>query len=284
MRTKAWLGAILFSLLPIIVYAENPKDTLVQELYAKSGMEKQFEQVPLVIQAGFDQAVRKDERLQKLPQNLTAVIRALAPEAFTPESLKAAMVAELRNKLTVQDIKKVLAWLDSPLGKNCTRLEEEASTPETLTELEKFAAQIKNSPPTAKRLDLLRKLDTAIKGAETNIEIAINNQVAIALAANATLPAEQQIPPAQIIREMAKIRPQVEAAVKAQTLISDMYTYRSLTEAQIKQYLDFLRSPAGSKYMSVSMAAFKKALFDGSIKWGKAIGEAMAHMQSQSNV
>ena len=282
MRTKAWLGTIFLSLLLIIACGQNQNDALLQELYVKSGMEKQMEQFPLVIQAGFDQAALQDNRLQRLPKNLTSAIRALALEAFAPESLKKAVVAELKEKLTVQDIKEVLKWLDSPLGKNCTRLEESAFTPEAMAEMQQYAAQIKNSPPTAERLDVLRKFDSAIKATESSVEIAINQQVAIALAITATLPLEQQRPLADIKREIEKTRPQVEAAIRLDTLISLLYTYRSLTESQIQQYIAFVTSPAGSKYQSVSTAAFKKALLDGSIKWGKAIGEAIKIVKPQS--
>jgi len=283
MRTKAWLAAILLPMLPVIALAaQSQKEALVQELYVKSGMEKQFEQVPLIIQSSFDQEAQKDSGLQNLPENLTAAIRALVLEAFTPESLKKTMLAELGERLTVQDLRMVLKWLDSPLGKNCTRLEENATTPEALTEMQQYGAHMTKSPPTATRLELIRKLDSAVKATESNIQIGINTHVAVALAINATFPLEQQKPPDYFVRQMGKIPPQVEAAVRKETLISLLFTYRSLTDAEIKKYLEFLRSPAGSKYTSVSMEAFKKALFNGSIKWGKAVGEKMQQLKSQS--
>ncbi len=283
MRIKAMLGAILLSLLPVMAYAQNQNDALIQELYIKSGLEKQMEQLPLVIQADFDQAVREDQRLQRLPKGLTSAISALSREAFAPESLKAIVLPELREKLTVQDLKGVLKWLDSPLGKNCTRLEEAASTPDAQAEIQQYAAGIKNSPPTAARLAVLRKLDAAVQGTESSVEIVINSQVAVALAVNATLPVEQQKPLNDIKREMEKIRPQVEAAMRVQTLISSLYTYRSLTETQIQQYNKFLTSPAGSKYTLVGTAALNKAFLDGSIKWGRAIGDALQKVKNRSD-
>ncbi len=284
MRIKAMLGAILLSLLPVISYAQNQNDALIQELYVKSGMEKQMEQLPLVIQAAFDRAVLEDDfRIQELPKNFTSTVSMLAREAYAPESLKAIVLPDLREKLTVQDLKEVLKWLDSPLGKICTRLEEAASTPEALAESQQYAARIKNSPPTAAHLAVLQKLDSAMKATESTVEVAINTSFAIALAINATLPLEQQDPLKEIKRDLEKNRPQIEAAAKSETAIALLYTYRSLTEAQIQQYVKFLTSPAGSKYMSVSTAAFNKAFLDGSIKWGRAIGEALQKVRNRSD-
>lgn len=70
--------------------------------------------------------------------------------------------------------------------------------------------------------------------------------------------------------------------MKLETLVSFLYTYRSLTESEIQQYIKFASSPAGSKYRTVADIALEKALIEGGIRWGKAIGEAMKQMNSQA--
>jgi hypothetical protein len=274
MRKQVLLAALLLCLLPLSAPAQN-QEALVQELYVKSGMENQLAQIPAIIQVGFDQAAQGDPRLKKLPKDLLATMRALAPAAYAPESLKKSMVKALGEKLTVPEIKQTLTWLDTPTGKTCTRAEEDAATPGAIVKMEQFASTIKKLPPSPDRLELLKQLDDAVKGTESNVQIAVNTQIAFALAANATLPRERQRPPEQLVREVEKIRPQVEDAVKAQVRISLLYTYRDLSEAQLQEYIEFLKSPAGAKYMAVSIAALKKALFEGSLRWGKAIGESM---------
>ena len=282
MRTKVWLAAVLLCLLPIMALAQDQKDVLVQELYVKSGMERQFAQVPLIMEADFSRAILEDKNLQKLPENLTAAMKALIPEVFKVESLREAMVKQLGEKLTIEEIREVLNWLDSHVGKNCTRLEEDATKPEILTELPQYTAQIKNSPPPVARLELMNKLDAALKATESRIQLTKGIFVAFSLALNATLPLEQQKPPAFFRREVEKNAPQFGIEAKQETLIALLYVYRSLDDGQIKQYIEFLTSPAGSKYMSVSEAAYQKALFDGGIKWGKAVGEIVQQMKGQS--
>lgn len=181
MRTKAWLGMMLLSLLPVIAYAQDQHEALVQELYVKSGLEKQIQEVPRSIQAGLDQPLMTGDRLPKPPQQVMPLMKALAPEAFAPEKLKAAVLPEFGAKLTTQDLKTILKWLDSPLGIKCSQLEEDASTAEAYTESHNYVESLKNSPQTAERLKVLRKFDAAVQATKTNSEIAINLQVALCL-------------------------------------------------------------------------------------------------------
>ncbi len=282
MRSKIYLLAILLSLLPIISYAQNLDDSIILELYAKSGIEKELAQLPSLIQALFDRSLAEDDQAKGLPKDVLSAARAAVPEAFAPEKLKEAMLAELTEKLTAQDIKEVLQWLDSPIGKKFTQLEEAASTPKAQAKIQRYAARLQDSPPTAERIKVLREFDSAVKATESALEMAIHTQVAVALAIMSTFPLEQQRPLEDLSREMEKNRPILEATVRSQMLISHLYTYRSQSEAEIQLYTEFANSPAGSKYHSVTMAAFKKAILESAVKWGKLIGDAIKEMKGKS--
>jgi uncharacterized membrane protein YccC len=282
MRSKICLWAILLSLLPILSYAQNQNTSQVQELYVRSGMQKQLEQLPSLVQTMFNRSVQEDEQGRKLPKALLSAMSAAAPVAFAPKKLQGTILAELTEKLKAQDIKEVLKWLDSPFGKKCTGLEEESFTPQAQADMERYAAGLQASPPTAERLKVLREFDSAVKATDGAVDAAIATQVALALAIIATFPPEQQMPLDAISREMEKNRPVLEAEVRSQVLISNLYTYRSLTEAEIKLYTEFAKSPAGSRYHSVSMVAFKKAILEGAVKWGELIGNAIKQSKGNS--
>jgi hypothetical protein len=282
MLSKIWLWATLLFLLPIFSYAHAQNNSQVLELYVKSGMEKQVQQIPSVMQALFDQSVPEDDQARKLPKEVLSAMRASVPAAFAPERLKETILAELTRRLTAQDIKDTLQWLDSPIGKKCTQLEEAASTPEAQDEMQQYAGRLHDSPPTAERLKVLRELDSAATVTGNAVEMAIQTQAAVALAIIATLPVEQQKPREEVYRDIEKTRPAIEALVRSQTLISQLWAYRSLTDAEIKRYTQFAKSPAGSKYSSAAMAAFDKANLEGAIKWGKLIGDAMKEMKNKS--
>jgi len=108
MRSKICLWATLLSLLPIISYAQSRNNSPVQELYVKSGIEKQLGELPSVIQAIFDQSVQANDHARKLPKDVLSTMRAAILQSFAPEKLQKTMLEELTEKLTVQDTKQIL--------------------------------------------------------------------------------------------------------------------------------------------------------------------------------
>jgi hypothetical protein len=121
-----------------------------------------------------------------------------------------------------------------------------------------------------------------VKATENAVDMAIHTQAAVALAIMAAFPLEQRMPLDHLSREMEKNRPVLEATVRSQMLISHLYTYRSLTEAEIQSYTEFAKSPAGSNYHSVTIAAFKEAVLEGAVKWGELIGNAIREKKGDS--
>ncbi|MEJ2658212.1 MAG: hypothetical protein P8012_13640 [Desulfobacterales bacterium] len=281
MKAKTILLMIFLLMVPIIAHAQNQND-LIQSLYLKSGMDKQVKQLPLLIRAGVEQAFKEDDRINQLPRHTKSAISASIQEAFATKRLKKTIIKEMKVSMTVKDLNKVRKWLDSPLGKKCTRLEEAASTPETLSEIKKFAAQLQHMPPASNRLDILRRLDAAVKATKTNVEITMNTQLAVAFAVVKALPLEQQVPLNDIAAQLEKNRPQVEAAMKTQTLLFALYTYQDLTNAELEKYIQFATSPAGTKYHGATISGFKKALLDGSLKWGESIADILNQSNHQS--
>jgi len=245
-------------------------------------MDKQLDQLPSTIQSVFEESVQEDPNAQKLPKDVLAAMKAAIPQSFAPERLKGTMVAELSQKLTAQDIKEVLQWLDSPIGKKATKLEEAASTPQAQVDMQQYAASLQTSPPTSERLKALRQFDLAVKATECAVDVAINAQVAVAMAMISTFPAEQRIPPDEISRRIEKNRSAIEAEVRSQVLVSALYTYRSLTDAEIQRYTEFAKSPAGVKYHSATMGALKKAIIEGAVRWGELVGKTIKESKGHS--
>jgi hypothetical protein len=281
MKAKTILFTIFLFMLPIIAQAQD-QNKLIQSLYLKSGMNKQVKQIPLLIQANIEQALEKDDRINHLPRHTKSAISGSVQDAFAPKRLKKIITKEVKESMTVKDLNTALKWLDSSLGKKCTRLEEASSTPEALSEVKKFAAQLKKAPPEKNRVNILRRLDAAVKATETNVEITMNAQLAVAFAVVKSLPLEQQGPLEDIAAQLEKNRPQIEAVMRSQTLLFALYTYQDLTNAELEKYIRFATSPSGDKYHVATISGFKKALLDGSLKWSKSIANILNQSKHQS--
>ena len=282
MSIKRFPLVVILFLFVFAASAQGTEEGLADELYVRSGLEKQMQQMPLMIQAGFDQAVVNDVNLKELPRETIAEMRSLIKESFEPESIKKTILKKITADLVQDDMKKVMEWLNSPLGRRCTKLEEAASTPEAFYEMQVFARKIQESPPSSDRLVLLQNLDSAVGATETSLAIALKIQFAVATAIVTSLPAEEQPSFSTIIGEIERNRPQVEAAVRSQTLLGFLYAYASLTDSELQKYIDFGTSEIGTKYHKVTVSGVEKALLDGSIKWGDSIGALLKDLDKQS--
>ena len=276
MRLKTVTTVIALMAVPFVLMAQDHKDPLLQDLYRLSGMERQLDQLPMIIQVGFDQAVDADNQLQALPRSVIDQMRASIAAAYEPQTVRRTILRECHARLSIVDLNTVLAWLDSPLGRKITRLEEAASRPDALAGMQRYAQALQDAPPTPERLDMIRQLDAAVKATETGVEVAFNTQIAVAMAVAASLPVEQQPDHAQLTAALEQRRPQIRNMVRGQTLIALLYTYQQVSEADLSEYIAFAASPAGTIYHDASIAGFKAALLEGGYRWGQSIGEILS--------
>jgi hypothetical protein len=52
-----------------------------------------------------------------------------------------------------------------------------------------------------------------------------------------------------------------------------IYTYGSVTDAEIGRYIAFASSPAGKNYHNATISGLKKAMLEGAYKWGESIAD-----------
>ncbi len=247
----------------------------IQELFSKSGLEKEIRQLPETIKEGFDQAAKENEQLEQLPDYLIVEMSTLLTTAFAFDKMKKTVIKELETKMSAAEVQANLKWLDSPLGKKCTKLEEAASTPEAIKEIEAYKTQIQKAPPSSARLKLIKELDVTGKITATTVEIAIDTQVAVTSAIMASLPAEQRKTPAQIRNEMEEVRGQIESITKVDVLVELLYTYRSITDRELQRYIRFTASKAGTRFNDAVIAGLKRAMLEGSITWSNSVVELL---------
>jgi hypothetical protein len=284
MRLKMIVFTIVSSFWLSAAIAQDINDRQLQKLYVKSGLEKQIAQFPLLMQAGFDEALEGDNNLKSMPPGTVNVIRSSIGTVFSSDEFKQIILDDLDEKLNNDDIESVLEWLDSPAGRQFTLLEEAASTPEKYNEMQEFALQMQNSPPDSERLEMIQRLDSALKATESGVEVAMNMQRAIGIAIVSSLPREQQPSYDALSASIEQLRPQMENTIRAQTLVSLLYTYRSASQEDLAGYISFASSPAGTKYHTAVMSGLEKALVKGSYQLGEKISTTLRQSTNESDV
>jgi hypothetical protein len=235
--------------------AEKKADQgMVRTLMSKSGLNKQMEQMPLLLQTGMKEANQETPLLS--PEALKEM-SGLSVRAFDPARMKETVEKHMQAQLSNNDVREAITWLDSPLGMRIMQLEQKSATPEGYREMLKTADQLVADPA---RVELIRKLDQAVKATETGVAMVINTQTAIIAALASSIEPEKRPTIEAIGSEVEKSREQIHSQVEAQMVLTLLYSYRGLTDTEIGQYLKFAESDAGKKYHAVAATGLNAAL------------------------
>jgi hypothetical protein len=270
LKTMCAVSLLLYS--GICIAGEGKADQeLVRTLMQKSGLNKQIEQIPLMMQAGMAQA-EQNEPSRKLTQKEMDELNSMVAEAFDAKAMNASVQKHIQSNLAKNDIRAALAWLSSPLGEKITRLEEDASTPAAYTEMQAMAdTLLKNTARAAQ----LRKLDGAVKATESGVRVALNIQISLLTAMSSVLPKDKRPSADEIKGQVNKNSEQVRSMVEQDTLLSFLYTYRTLTDAEIDQYIAFAESNSGRKYHAATSKGVSDAVVQASRTLGGMLGRSM---------
>lgn len=280
------IWGILFLLLVCVLPADSQNDQspLLQELFAKSGLDQLIERLPMIVQQGMHQAVTQDQNLKRLPAQAVQELMDAAAGAYESQKLRGIMLRSFAGKMDDAEIRSVLRWLDSPTGVKCTDLEKRSLTPEGLQGLSRFAEEIQKKAPRPERVTLIEELDRATQATATSVEIFINSNLAVATAASLSLPQQSPLPLSEIRKRLEAGRAAIENALEAQTRVSLLYTYRSLSDSEIKEYIDIATSPAGSKFNAVGIEAFQKAMVEGGVDFGQEVAKVFENMSKKKEI
>lgn len=231
-------------------------DARVDLLMERSGMLHTLRQVRPGVLSGMR------EGQGELPSSVSRAMVQSAERAFQPERMIAEVRAHLAANLAGDEVTAALEWLDTPLGRQVTRLENAAATPETQARLQAYAHGLRDDPPTPERLSLCQRLDQVTHASELMGQLLEAAMLAGAAGVNAAQPVERQVPP-EVLRRMLQQQFGAQLGqVQELVVLTQLFTYDALSDAELQQYLDFLQAPAGTRYMDESGAALRQSIID----------------------
>jgi hypothetical protein len=269
-RTLASLLTVAYLALPAHAAAPN-KEALAKELMKLSGLEQQIRQIPQQILAGFD----KDGK--KLPPQRYTALRRVLSQAYNAQTLEQHVYRRVHSELNHELATKTLGWLRTDLARKITKLEEQASTPQAMQQMEVFAKKLESSPPSQQRLGLARRIDLATDATELMLDITESSTFGLAMALDATLPPDQRQGEARLRVQMERQRQKLRETYQELSTVNSLFTYQSLSDAEVERYVDFLESEVGTQYTTLANTALKDALYEA----GTHVNRGMATLLTQ---
>jgi hypothetical protein len=137
--------------------------------------------------------------------------------------------------------------------------------------MQAYAANLASNPAPATRVALAAELDAATGMTDFTVEAALASAMATALGMNGVLPPEQRGDESElralVEAQRSLLRPEIERV----TMVSMLYSYQSLRDAELRDYIDFSNSEPGRWYHDVVKQALLDTLTDASSRVGRAV-------------
>lgn len=239
---KTSLVFSFFTLFSAASWAAIPANE-ANQLMTRSGYVEQMKQIPDMFEG------MMGAQLQQLGDDIDAddlqTILGMVRESYQAKIVVTSAEEVLAEKLNEDEAQALKTWFNTPLGKKISRLEVEASTAEAQQDMQMNAATLMANQ---KRLAFAKRVEKLINA--TDGALATLRYASLAgMSATSAMQPEDKRPgmeflEAQIDSQLPAIRVQIEQAM----WLNLVYPYRSLTDAELEAYENFLKTPAALKY------------------------------------
>ena len=264
------LGSIrvLVLFLPATCLLGAQSDLQLDEVLFLYGLESQVSQIPAQIE---EQMKSYDDG-----QDLEAlrILKDVLPRAYGKDYLMASVRETFYREAEGRDLGPTLKWLRSPVATRIAELEAKAARPEALEEMMEFFQEYQSMDPDSPRVRLLSDLDEAAGVTESGVRLALEMARSTARGVNHLAPWGQQVfSEAGLEDRISQLEPQIRPALRESTQLLLYFKFRALKDEEIRQYLEFARSPDGQWLQEAVVNSLVQALRDAGDRTGRLIDE-----------
>lgn len=231
-----------------------------------TGVQQQIHAIPNYVLAGFDRSSSRN-----LATKRQAVVRRALVQAFDANQIERRVTAKVSKDLSKETAGKIVAWLQTDLGRKISALEERGWV-SSVKQIEQVVAQLekidldkleRNSPQAA-RLKLVRRLDYSTNATETLVDLSEASAFGVATVLDASRPVDQRLGIDRLRVQIDQARPKLRSQSQRITVATFLLTYQTLTDAEMERYAEFLESDSGREYLATAHDALKDALYEAS--------------------
>jgi hypothetical protein len=242
----------------IIVNAPFEKSSENQDafevFFQLSGLEVQIRELTSIILEQFY------DEINLVPLDARPIIEEKIIQAFDSDKL----VRDARRFLLEEDnahfVDEVNRWLGSPLTKRMNELELASNDPENLPDREAWFDELEQQMPPQSRLDIIRGLEEQTDATFYLVSIVSKMYVTLIQTMNPYMPAADQIPAERFEQIRMSIMGELMPLYRNVTLAMNLYTYKDVSDQDLKEYVSFYDTDAGQWFVEVSYEVIDEVL------------------------
>lgn len=240
---------------------------LAERLFERSGLAAQLQPLPEQFVMGLSQ-----DR-GGMPEEVVAALAEAGRKSFAVAALREEIVSTLARALPVADMKRVLAWLDTRVGRSMTMAEESAAGKLTQENMQAYFESEKLKPADPKRARLIAELVAAVNAVEIGATLIEAMSLGIAVGMDSTQPVEKRIGVSNLRSRLRAVMPPDKLRANMSATFPAMYgfVYRQIGDADLAAYVKFNKSPLGRRYNQATTEALTAALTRASVRVGEII-------------
>lgn len=245
-----------------------------QDLARKSGLWTQLDSLYPQVRAGMVAGLQRGGGQVSAAQRNKML--DCAQTAFAGESLRATALDALMGTLQPSDIPPLLAWYDSLLGRKIATIEATSSqqTPDPQDRLRRGAEAL--TAASDGRKASLQAIVTETRSVDLMADTLMGMALAVQQGLSSADPAASASSLAELKSAMGGRRPQVVAHFAQISVPAYAFTYLALGDDELKQYADYLGSPAAVAFSDATTRGVSRALTAGSVAMGRCLKVAEA--------
>lgn len=268
------IGFSLVATEPALALQSNQRDdadAVIEQVMKLSGSNEQLEQLPTIMEAGFEQ-----QRPAGVSDAEHERLKSIVRDTFSTSRMQLATANALRKEYDAKRFDALLKLLNTPIARKMSDLELAAATPQIQQELMQYAASLNAAPPAPQRLELIVKLMGAMSSVEAMVNIQAQSVEAMARAMDPILPPEQRLKPGQLEQMIKEMRTQATPGAQQFLTLHNLYTYRSASDAELQEYLALCQSDTGRWFTPLMIRAMTAAFGDASAMLAQRMAEEAA--------
>jgi hypothetical protein len=213
----------------------------------------------------------------KLSAEQLAAVTAAAEHGFRIDVFEAPALSALAQNLDSATVAKAQAFLSSDLGKRMVA-DDVASATMGQEMIEKVMDGALTAPSTPKRDAVIEKLEKAARSSESTVDVflSMGQAVAVGTAIGSGLDQASIAERAKKSGDAGRAELQDSMRVPMRRFLS--YSYRDMSDADLKRLLSFLESPAGVRYVSAYNASMGAGFDAMGKRTGERLGESLREL------
>jgi hypothetical protein len=254
-----------------------PETMTIADLMYATGLDQVFSQFGATI------AASPTEQGLPAPAEFIRAWQVTANEVFEPDALQGELTRLLDEKFSAGELAEFATFFRSTFGRTITEFERVVvvmSPADQLAARDEGAALLEDIAEGSPRDKQLDEIMTLVSADITRTMVGESVRGMLIGMSAARQSGDIEVPWEEIEAELARIMPSMDAEIEATQRAMMAYAYRVLSQDELEQYLQFLRTDAAQKLYAVASYAVGSVVTASMHRFGTAL----AHRMAQVNV